>query len=588
MNNNNNIEVNAKNSIDNIEKINTYFKLPVYYNNSKVELKNNIVLDLELTDTVDLSANPIYAFCFNNFNKEELSRKIFPQLSNCYTTDVAFLKDTQDIIKKYTCYDNKYSNYSQNYEKILKIWSELKNDTSFKEKYYYIEWDTFEFLNNSEHFLLMSSLYNILSPIVALLSIVFIFIIPFFILKMKGLNVSVSQYVEVLKIIAKNNAIGKILTADFANININQLVYLIASTVFYVFSVYQNVSTCIKFNKNMKTINNYLTETNLYLQTTMTTMENYLLLSCNYDTQKEFNFALREKYSILQELQKKVSSLSEYNFYDIKKYLEFGKALKYFYELHENKVYNEAIFYSLGFNGYIDCLEGLKQNIESKQINFATFVDDNKKTNMKNSYYACLKDSNPIKNNIKLNKNITITGPNASGKTTVLKATMINLILTQQFGCGFYESAKICPYDYIHCYLNIPDTSGRDSLFQAEARRCKNIIDDVNYNNSKRHFCVFDELFSGTNPDEAITSATSLMKYLIKNKNVTCLLTTHFTKVCKNLRKLKNVSNCKMVIKQTENKLIYTYKIDNGISEIKGGLHILSDMNFPSEIINNK
>ena len=32
-------------------------------------------------------------------------------------------------------------------------------------------------------------------------------------------------------------------------------------------------------------------------------------------------------------------------------------------------------------------------------------------------------------------------------------------------------------YDKIHCYLNIPDTSNRDSLFQAEARRCKEIID---------------------------------------------------------------------------------------------------------------
>ena len=588
MNNNENNEFTTKNSIYNIENINTYFKLPVFYNNSKVELKKNIAIDLELTDTVDLSANPIYSFCFNNFNKQELSRKIFPQLSNFYTTDISFLKDTQDIIKKYNCNDNKYVNYSPNYEKILKIWCELKNDSSFKEKYYYIEWDALEFLNNSEHFLLTSCLYNILSPIVALLSIVFIFIIPFFILKMKGLHISVRQYVDVLKIIAKNNAIGKMLTADFANININQLIYLIASTGFYVFSVYQNITTCIKFNKNMETIHNHLIETNLYLQKTMVTIENYLELSSSYDTQKEFNFVLREKYVILQELQQKVSSLSEYNFYDIKKYLEFGKALKYFYELHENKTYNEAILYSFGFNGYIDCLEGLKQNIETNQINFATFVYDSKKTNMKNSYYACLKDSNPIKNNIKLNKNITITGPNASGKTTVLKATMINLIITQQFGCGFYDSAKICPYDYMHCYLNIPDTSGRDSLFQAEARRCKNIIDEVNYNINKRHFCVFDELFSGTNPDEAITSATSLMMYLIKHKNVTCLLTTHFIKVCKNLRKNKNVSNCKMVIKHNENKLIYTYKLNNGISDIKGGLHILSEMNFPSAIINNK
>ena len=65
--------------------------------------------------------------------------------------------------------------------------------------------------------------------------------------------------------------------------------------------------------------------------------------------------------------------------------------------------------------------------------------------------------------------NILITGPNASGKTTTIKSILINLIMGQQFGMGCYRKASISVYDYFHSYLNIPDTSGRDSLFQAEA-----------------------------------------------------------------------------------------------------------------------
>jgi uncharacterized membrane protein len=72
--------------------------------------------------------------------------------------------------------DNKYVDYSPNYTNILKIWHELKNDSGFKEKYYYVDWNSFEFLNNSEHFLLLTSLFNILSPVIALLSIIFILI----------------------------------------------------------------------------------------------------------------------------------------------------------------------------------------------------------------------------------------------------------------------------------------------------------------------------------------------------------------------------------------------------------------------------
>ena len=99
-------------------------------------------------------------------------------------------------------------------------------------------------------------------------------------------------------------------------------------------------------------------------------------------------------------------------------------------------------------------IEGVVDNIREKKISFAEFTNKKKKNSFKNNYYAVLKDSNPVKNNIKLEKNMIITGPNASGKTTVLKSVLINVILTQQFGCGFYDSAKLKPYKYIHCYLN--------------------------------------------------------------------------------------------------------------------------------------
>jgi len=242
--------------------------------------------------------------------------------------------------------------------------------------------------------------------------------------------------------------------------------------------------------------------------------------------------------------------------------------------------------YSIGFNGYLDCIKGLQNNIFEGKLNFATFINKSKKSLFKNSYYACLKDIKHVKNTIKFKKNIIITGPNASGKTTILKSTIINILLTQQFGCGFYESAKLKPYKYIHCYLNIPDTSGRDSLFQAEARRCKEILDKINNNTLDEHFCAFDELYSGTNPEEAEQSTTAFMKYIIKKNNINCMLTTHFIKVCKFLKNNKNVINYKMLTETQNDKLIYKYVLVKGISDIKGGIIVLKQMNYPKEIIN--
>jgi len=568
-----------------ISEMNDFFKVPIFYNDKKTKIKQNIVNDLELVQTIDASGcQPIYNYFFNNDN--DLSNKLIEQVSEYYTTDVKFITDNQELLKEYKKINKKYTDYSPNYTNILEIWNEIKCETDFKEKYYYIEWPMLEFLNKSEHFLQFMSLYNLASPVISLLIPVLILIVPFFVIRMKGLELTVSEYVDVLKILAQSHAIGKLFT-QFNEVSLNEKIYLLISAAFYLFSIYQNVTVCVKFHSNMIKIHNHFNEINNYLDYTIKTMDNYLSYSTNLSSQNEFNLVLREKKKFLEDLKNKFSCITEYKLTSIRKLQEIGHVLKYFYELHDDKIYNDAIMYSFGFNGYVDCLEGLINNIEERKINFAAFIKDKKKTVFKNSYYAPLKDENPVKNTIKFKKNIIITGPNASGKTTTLKTTLINIIFTQQFGCGFYESAQLSPFKYVHCYLNIPDTSGRDSLFQAEARRCKDILDIVKTNEEERHFCVFDELYSGTNPDEAITSATAFMNYLIKNQNVYCLLTTHFIKVCKNLKKNKNILNYHMVTENKNNKLIYKYKLSEGISEVKGGIKVLTEMNYPKEIIDN-
>jgi hypothetical protein len=516
-----------------------------------------------------------------------VSKKLNEQISKYYTNDINFLKDNQILLKEYSPLGVKYTDYSNNYKNIIDIWNELKIDAAFKERYYFIEWELLEFLNRSQWFLQFMSIYNLLSPVISLLIPIIILIIPFFIIKMKGLQITINEYIDVLKIVANQNAIGKLFVVNFNEINIQEKFYIFISAAFYIFSIYQNFMVCVRFNNNMKVIHNHFNEIRIYLYHTIISMENYLEYSSQLKTHEQFNSIVREKMNTLKNIQERIKTITDYNMFNFSKIKEIGYVFKCFYELHTDKIYDEAIMYSLGFNGYMDCLKGLQKNILERKMNYSLFIDDSKKSVFENSYYANLKNQNPIKNTIKLKKNMIITGPNASGKTTVLKSTLINIIFTQQFGCGFYDSAKLKPFKHIHCYLNIPDTSGRDSLFQAEARRCKEILDTISVNKKETHFCAFDELYSGTNPEEAEQSASAFMKYITKYKNVSCLLTTHFIKVCKKLEKSKTIINYKMLAKKNENELVYKYKLEEGISEIKGGIIVLKQMNYPKEIIDN-
>ena len=571
-----------------MDKYKQYFKLPIYYNSKKRKLNANIIKDLELVKNADSSgesdvsnnqSNSMYDHYLNV--QTPLAANLVDMLSEYYTTDVNFLKDNQKVLKRYVRLDE-----SRNYEQMIHLWKEIKNDTGFKDKYFYINWKMWDWLNKSEHFLQIMSVYNMISPLISLIVPIIILIVPFFVIRLKGVVLTMDEYIDVLKVVMSNHAIGKLFT-QFNSVSTSEKGYLLISALFYVFSIYQNILVCIRFNDNMRKIHRYLGDVRDYLDNTIRTMQNYITYAGDMVTHVDFTQTLKTNMNTLEEFRDKLYLISNYELSNYKKWFEIGSVQKYFYELYQDEQYNSAIEYSFGFNGYIDCIEGLQDNIKEKKIQMCEYTDKGSKVKIKNNYYAALKDETPICNDIQLKENLIITGPNASGKTTILKSVMLNLIFSQQFGCGFYDSAKIKPFDHIHCYLNIPDTSGRDSLFQAEARRCKEIIDCVNENKQETHFGIFDELYSGTNPDEAVVSATAFMEYMTKFKNVSCMLTTHYTKVCTNLNDKARIVN--MFMETTKNKLNNTikfkYQLKRGISRVRGAFNILNEMNYPKEIL---
>jgi hypothetical protein len=575
----------STNIISKIEFINDHFKLPIYYNHEKMELKKEIIEDLELNKNIEENGIPMLDYAFKP--KTNLGKKVLDQFSIHYTTDIEHLKDTQNLLKKYKSFKSD-NIFSPDYENIMGIWDEIKGDNGFKDKYRYIQWSMWDFLNKDDTFLQLMCIYDMSSPLFSLITPFIILIIPFFVLKVKGLKVSWNEYIKILKQIISTQPIGKLFT-EFNNVKFDQKIYLLISSAFYIFTIYQNILSCIRFHNNMSRMHTIMNDLKIYLKYSRSSMENFLNYSSSLKSYDEFNEKIKIKMKLLEELEKKINKITPWKL-SLSKISEFGIIQKYFYEIYSDENYYDAIMFSFGYNGYIDNLNGLIQNIKDKKINYAKFLGKtkDKKNKIKKGYYPALIDKNPVVNDYNFKNNIIVTGPNASGKTTVLKSSLINIFMTQQMGCGFYKSAKMNTYKYIHCYLNIPDTSGRDSLFQAEARRCKEIIDIIDNNKNDNHYCAFDELYSGTNPDEAVMSAVAFMEYLIKNKNVKCILTTHFLELCNYLDKNENIQNYHMKTKYSDAKckeFTYLYKMEKGISNVRGGIKVLSDMNYPKEIL---
>ena len=566
-------EEQAKPKILDITECQDSFKLPMTYLLEKNELSSNIYSDLELLESND-SSGCLYGYVFENDNV--LGKQLLKEWSKYYTTNKYFLKDSQ---KLYMSLEMDEINSNEESKEAFSNYIKYLNDNQFKSNFDYIEWKYFEFLNHNTFVLQTLCIYNMSSPVISLITPILMLIVPFLLLKLQGVPINAKEYSTILEKMINDALIGKMMRLH--TMPLQQAFYTICSFGFYLFQLYQNVNHCRRFNSNLYVVNDTLINIREYNNKTIQNMEYILTLTENLKTYSNFNDVLLEKLLLLKEFNTELKDIQPYEFNPYK-LIDIGYVLQMFYRLFRDDSTVKLMIYSFGFNGYVSNILDIKRNIDKGYINKCKFNE--KKTCFTNAYYAPLKYNDCIKNTYKINKNMLITGPNAAGKTTLLKTTLFNLILSQQIGYGFYDKSNICIYDYFHCYLNIPDTSGRDSLFQAEARRCKEILDIIKNKKNEKHFCIFDELYSGTNPYEAVASAYSYILYVIQNnKNFRFMITTHYLDLCKKLD--RKVDNNHMEVKKEKDDFYYTYLVKNGMSSVKGGLKVLKDLDYPDSIV---
>ena len=569
-------------SLEDKESSEPLFRLPIQYVEEIYTLDETVASDLELIarEGIETMYHPLMN------PKTPFEEKMIPHLGKYYTTNKTFLTETQHVVKSIGSLDIMYPDY----EPIMTIWKDTKEDPYFLEKYSYMELGMLKWVNHHPSFLQAISIVNMGSPVLSFLIPFILFLMPFFIVKLQGHPITLSIYFSVLKDISRNHFIGKMI-GSAENLNAQNILYLLVLAGLYIYQIYQNYMTCLRFYANISRINQQICHMQEYLAYTTAIMGSFEDVIKGLSTYGGFSKDLATCRQKLERLRVHIGDVRPFE-PSFSKVGEIGGLLGCYYTLYSNEDYAAALQYSFGFHGYFLTLRGIYENIATGSIAFATFEskEEDKGLVIKDQYYPALANETFVTNDANLSKNLVITGPNAAGKTTFLKTTMLNIIFTQQFGCGFYSGCVMTePYSHLHSYLNIPDTSGRDSLFQAESRRCKDIIDHVVVAPiEERHFCIFDELYSGTNPVEATKSAYAFLLWLSQRSNVDFILTTHYADMCSRfkVKKIARISNCQMeAIEAEDGDISYTYRLIPGISKIQGAVKVLREMAYPEEIL---
>jgi DNA mismatch repair protein MutS len=194
-------------------------------------------------------------------------------------------------------------------------------------------------------------------------------------------------------------------------------------------------------------------------------------------------------------------------------------------------------------------------------------------------YHPLLK--NPVKNSLIINDTVTlITGPNMSGKSTLLKALGLCVYLAH---LGLAVPAKACEmvfFDVISISINLNDDilSGY-SHFMMEIKNLKAVVEEAR--KGKKCFAVFDELFRGTNVEDALVISRRTIEGLTQFKDSVFFISTHLHQLRESLNsdscqdKLsdnnKTVSTCFIECQLIDGKPVFTYKLLEGWSDLKIG-----------------
>src|SRR5690606_7741521 len=112
-----------------------------------------------------------------------------------------------------------------------------------------------------------------------------------------------------------------------------------------------------------------------------------------------------------------------------------------------------------------------------------------------------------------------------------------------------------------------------ESFFFNEVQRIKNTVQKIS--DGKKWLVLIDELFKGTNVEDAMRCSLAVIKGLIKVKTSLFILSTHLYEVGEELHGLPSIAFRHFETTVTDDNLSFSYQLKEGISKDRLGYLIL-------------
>jgi DNA mismatch repair protein MutS len=238
--------------------------------------------------------------------------------------------------------------------------------------------------------------------------------------------------------------------------------------------------------------------------------------------------------------------------------------------------FKNITFYLMQQYARLDAWYGMAKAVQKFNLVFPAFSNTAQPELTVNGLYHLLLDK-PVPCNVEMNSAsnfIFLTGANMAGKSTFIKAVGTAVFMAHT-GMGVAATKmQLSYFDGILSNINVMDNIVKgESYFYNEVQRIKATINKIN--NGRKWLILIDELFKGTNIQDAMKCSSTVIEGLLKISNSLFILSTHLYEIGEDLKKYPNINFRYFETTVAGEQLRFNYQLKSGISNDRLGYLIL-------------
>ncbi len=248
--------------------------------------------------------------------------------------------------------------------------------------------------------------------------------------------------------------------------------------------------------------------------------------------------------------------------------LEFAHFIRYGYK---HNMLDLVVMYA-----QLDAWHGMARAVQQYGLVFPRFVKSETPVIETEGLYHLLVQQ-PVAYDVKLDHEenfLFLTGANMAGKSTFIKSVGAAVFLAH-IGMGVpAKQMRLTVFDGMLSNINVADNIVKgESYFYNEVQRIKSTINKIS--DGKKWLILIDELFKGTNVQDAMKCSSVVVEGLLKMQRSLFILSTHLYEIGQELKKYPNISFKYFETTVAGDQLQFSYQLKEGISNDRLGYLIL-------------